>query len=205
MAKKQELNNAPMKIETIDIVLVGMKGSPLVVHQMGKKVREEIAAKQMKKAAAVKEKRDPHQEFLDARHVDDKGRECVRADGLKKSFISAATAFDNLTKIALRQAFFVYPTISNDGMLIPIQRSDDSLAVGEFFEEVCTISHNTRSLTYRPIYRDWKLRVTIEYNPRLVSEEQLLAIIDHAGWGVGICEGRPEKTSALGWGRFKRA
>ena len=34
--------------------------------------------------------------------------------------------------------------------------------------------------------------------------EQLLALVDQAGWGVGICEGRPERSSALGWGRFER-
>jgi hypothetical protein len=38
-----------------------------------------------------------------------------------------------------------------------------------------------------------------------VSREQLLALVDQAGWGVGICEGRPERSSALGWGRFERA
>jgi len=30
------------------------------------------------------------------------------------------------------------------------------------------------------------------------------ALVDQAGWGVGICEGRPERSSALGWGRFER-
>jgi hypothetical protein len=38
----------------------------------------------------------------------------------------------------------------------------------------------------------------------LVSEQQLDALMDAAGFGVGICEGRPEKQSALGWGRFAR-
>ncbi len=67
-----------------------------------------------------------------------------------------------------------------------------------------TIGINTRGLTYRPEYREWQLRVKVEYNARLVSEDQLLALIDQAGWGVGICEGRPERSSALGWGRFER-
>jgi len=71
-------------------------------------------------------------------------------------------------------------------------------------EDAVTIGINTRGLTYRPEYKEWQVRVNIEYNPRIVSEEQLLALVDQAGWGVGICEGRPERTSALGWGRFVR-
>ena len=67
-----------------------------------------------------------------------------------------------------------------------------------------TIGINTRGLAYRPQYSEWTVRLRIEFNPRLVSEAQLVALIDQAGWGVGICEGRPEKTSALGWGRFQR-
>jgi hypothetical protein len=71
-------------------------------------------------------------------------------------------------------------------------------------EDAVTIGINTRGLAYRPEYAEWQLRVRIEFNPRIVSEEQLLALISQAGWGVGICEGRPERSSALGWGRFDR-
>jgi hypothetical protein len=88
--------------------------------------------------------------------------------------------------------------------LIPIERHDGSPAVGVMREDAVTIGINTRGLTYRPEYKEWQLRIRIEFNPRLVSEEQLLALVDQAGWGVGICEGRPEKSSALGWGRFLR-
>ena len=88
--------------------------------------------------------------------------------------------------------------------LVPIETPDGAPAVGIMREDAVTIGINTRGLAYRPEYRDWQLRIVIEFNPRLVSEEQLLALIDQAGWGVGICEGRPERSSALGWGRFER-
>jgi hypothetical protein len=109
---------------------------------------------------------------------------------------------ENLTKVALRQALFVSPTLDPASMLVPIETPNGTLAMGVMREDAVTIGINTRGLAYRPEYRQWMLRVTIEYNTGLISEDQLLLLAEQAGWGVGICEGRPEKASALGWGRF---
>jgi hypothetical protein len=196
-------NSAAVGIQNIDITLQGMPGTPLVIHNFGEKVIAEIRAKQAKTATKAKEARDPHAEFLAARYVDEDGRECAPITGIKKAIVSAATAFDDLTKVGLRQAIFV-ASKSGPGILCPIENLDGTAAVGVMREDAVTIGVNTRGLVYRPGYKEWQLRVNIEYNPRIVSEEQLMALIDQAGWGIGICEGRPEKTSALGWGRFVR-
>ena len=190
--------------EIQDVVLRNIPGSLLVVHRFSEKAKQEIRDKQQKKAKKAKEERRPVEEFAAAKVVDDQGRECVPVTALKKAIISAATAFDDLTKVALRQAVFVFPTDDPASMLVPIELYDGEQAVGEMREDAVTIGMNTRGLSYRPEYKEWQLRVSINYNPRLVSQEQLLALIDQAGWGVGICEGRPEKSSALGWGRFQR-
>lgn len=204
MAKQHQVNGAEVGIKSIDLTLRGRKGSPLVIHAFAEKAKQEIRDKQQKKAKKAKEERRPQEEFLAARYVDAKGRECAPITALKKSIISAATAFDDLTKVALRQAIFVDPVASPGSLLVPIEKYDGSPATGAVREDAVTIGINTRGLAYRPEYSEWQLRVRIEFNPRLVSEQQLLALVDQAGWGVGICEGRPERSSALGWGRFER-
>lgn len=192
-------------IETVEITLVNRPGSILVVHQFGEKAKEEIRQKQQKKAKKAKEERKPEEEFRANRYLDADGRECVPVTALKKAIVSAATAFDNLTKVALRQAVFVAPTAAPSSALVPIENHDGTPAVATMREDAVTIGINTRNLVYRPFYEEWRLRVRVEFNNTMVSKEQLMALIDHAGWGVGICEGRPEKSSALGWGRFARA
>lgn len=203
MKKKQALNSAEVGIKKIDVLLRGMPGSPLVVHAFAEKAKQEIRDKQQKKAKKAKEERKPEEECLAARYVDDAGRECAPITAIKKAIVSAASAFDDVTKVGLRQALFVNSK-SGPGLLVPIENHDGSAAVGVMREDAVTIGINTRGLVYRPEYKNWQLRVSVEYNPRIVSEEQLLALIDQAGWGVGICEGRPERSSALGWGRFAR-
>jgi len=190
-------------IQSIEITLRGMDGSPLVIHCFSEKAKKEIRDKQQKKVKKAKEERRPAEEFAAAKYLDDQGRECLPLAALKKSFISAATAFDDLTKVALRQALFVN-SIYAPGPLAPIENHDQTPAIGQMREDAVTIGISTRGLTYRPEYPKWQVRVRVEFNPRLVSQEQLLALVDQAGWGIGICEGRPEKSSALGWGRFYR-
>ena len=196
-------NSAEVGIKNIDLTLRGMPGTPLVIHAFAEKAKAEIRAKQGKEAKKAKEARNPHEEFLAARYVDSEGRECAPITAIKKAIISAATAFDDITKVGLRQALFVSAK-TGPGLLVPIENHNGSPAVGVMREDAVTIGINTRGLTYRPEYKEWQLRVNIEYNPRIVSQDQLLALVDQAGWGVGICEGRPERTSALGWGRFVR-
>lgn len=197
-------DTAMVGIQSVDLTLRGRNGSPLVVHSFSEKAKKEIRDKQQKKAVKAKEQRDPNAEFLAARYVDDKGRECAPITAIKKSIISAASAFDDITKVGLRQAVFVDSIAVPGAAFVPIETHDGRPAVGEMREDAVTIGMNTRGLTYRPEYREWQLRVRVEFNPRLVSREQMLALVDQAGWGVGICEGRPERSSALGWGRFMR-
>jgi hypothetical protein len=204
MAAKKMASTAEVGIKTVEVTVRGRPGSPLVIHAFAEKAKQEIRDKQQKKAKKAKEERNPETEFLAARYVDEKGRECAPVTALKKSFITAATAFDDLTKVGLRQALFVDSVASPGSPLVPIELHDGTLAVGEMREDAVTIGINTRGLTYRPCYPEWQLRIRVEYNARIVSTEQLLALIDQAGWGVGICEGRPERSSALGWGRFMR-
>jgi hypothetical protein len=201
MADASAQSSSGFGISTIDLTLIGT--GPLVIHNFNEKAKQEIRDKQQKVAKKAKEMRDPNAEFLLNRYVDEQGRECVPITAIKKSMVSAGTAMDNLTKVGIRQALFVDSVLSPGASLVPIETIDGKLAIGIMREDAVTIGINTRGLAYRPEYKNWKIRVRVEYNPRLVSRAQLLELAAAAGWGVGICEGRPEKTSALGWGRFK--
>lgn len=189
-------------IRKISLVLKGRPGSPLVIHAFSEKAKKEIRDKQQKAAKKAKEARDPAAECEASKYFDAKGRECAPITAVKKALVSAVTAMSDLKKVGVRQALFVAPTVDPASMLVPIETTAGAAAVGVMREDAVTIGMGTRALSYRPEYADWQLPVTVEYNSRLISEQQLLMLAEQAGWGVGICEGRPEKSSALGWGRF---
>lgn len=198
-------SSAETGIMSVQLTLRGRKGSPLVIHAFAEKAKQEIRDKQQKKAKKAKMERNPQAECDAAKYLDEEGRECAPITAVKKSIISAVTAFENLTKVALRQAVFVDSVLSPGSPLVPIENHEGHPVKGVMREDAVTIGINTRGLTYRPEYKEWQLRVRVEFNPRIVSTEQLIALVEQAGWGVGICEGRPERSSALGWGRFEIA
>jgi hypothetical protein len=203
------MDTATVGIQQVELTLRGRPGSPLVIHAFGEKPKQDIRDKQQKKAKKAKDERKPIDEFKAARYLDVDGRECAPLTAIKKAIITAATAFDDITKVGLRQAVFVSSLAPctpppNSCPLVPIETYDGKQAVGVMREDAVTIGMNIRGLAYRPAYPEWQIRISIEFNPRIVSKDQLLALVDQAGWGVGICEGRPERSSALGWGRFMR-
>jgi len=205
MAKKMIQVDDPKSIRSITTrryILRGKPGTRLVVSQFTEKAKREIRDKHAGVPKGKKEKRDPHQEFLDARYIDEKGRECISICALKKAIVSAAASFSNLTKVGLRQTFFVMSTDNPAADLLPIFDHEGKSAVGIMREDAVTIGIDTRGLAYRPEYPRWQFEIDVEFNERMISKDQLDALVEHAGWGVGVCEGRPEKASALGWGRF---
>lgn len=189
-------------IKKIQVTVRNKPGSPLVVHAFSEKAKREIRDKQARAGARGRGARDPQADFLAARYLDADGRECVPAAALKKALVSAARASKDLTQVGMRQAFFVSPADTPGGELVPIETHAGEPAVGVRREDAVKIGIDTRDLAYRPEYAEWQLRITIEFDSGIVSEAQLLDLVRKAGWGVGICEGRPER-SALGWGRFE--
>ena len=167
--------------QRVDLTLRGLPGSPLVIHNFNEKAKQEIRDKQAKIPKAAKEAREPAVECLANRYVDTKGRECVPMTAVKKSFVSAGTAMDDLTKVALRQAMFCYSPDAAAAVLFPIETHDGKPAIGTMREDAVTIGINTRGLAYRPEYPEWQIRVRVEFNPRLISLGQLIELAKAAG------------------------
>jgi len=55
----------------------------------------------------------------------------------------------------------------------------------------------SRVMRTRPIFRDWRLRFRVDYNPELVNPEQIVLAVQDAGSQVGLCDYRPK------FGRFQ--
>ncbi|MFA5053799.1 MAG: hypothetical protein WC565_07060, partial [Parcubacteria group bacterium] len=63
-AKKSETQAVTFTgIQTIEVILRGRPGSPLVIHAFAEKAKQEIRDKQQKKAKTAKAERKPVEEF----------------------------------------------------------------------------------------------------------------------------------------------
>ena len=59
-------------------------------------------------------------------------------------------------------------------------------------------SSGTTSIAYRPEFLEWGARLRIRFNPNAISAEQIVNLVEIAGFAVGVGDWRPEKAGQHG-------
>lgn len=172
-----------LQIETVSLMLIG--DSPLIVHAWSEKAKREMLDKQMKKASAGREAKDPQADYEACFYRTETGGYGFPAIGVKAAMVSAARFLDAKMTV-LRGAFHI------DSEMLPI--------IGEPRprEDMVRVGMGTADIRYRPEFVDWRIPATIKYNTAAISAEQIANLLNVAGFGVGIGEWRPEKTGSYG-------
>jgi hypothetical protein len=190
----------PVRVHELDIrtLMVWVVGtSPLITHNWDTKTIRMIEDKQAKKATKGREAKDPKAEYQAARYLDSAGKDCVPARAFKNAMVSAATSLDDrkMSKTKIRQVVFI------EGDLLPIESKSGAKMRTDMVRIGTT---GTADVRYRPEYADWKVLLTIRYNAAAISAEQVVNLLELAGFAVGICEWRPEKNGNNGQFRCER-
>jgi hypothetical protein len=189
--KKQTTTSGGIKIpdlniQTMSLTLIG--DSPLIVHAWSKKAKEAILAKQQKKASKGKEVRDPERDFQESLYRMEDGTYGFPAVAFKAAAVTVCSQIDGITKVFARQTFHVL-----GGDLIQIQGDEPVMR-----EDMVRVGMGTADLRYRGEFKQWWVRLDLEYNASAISKEQLVNIFNTSGFGVGIGEWRPEKDGRNG-------
>jgi hypothetical protein len=163
--------------------------SELVMHAWSEKAKKAMLDKQMGKAAQKRSVKDPQQDYEEAFYRLPDGRPCFPSIAFKAAIVSAARQVDGLPMTFLRGALHI------DGEFVPIEGEP------RMREDTVRVGQGTADLRYRPGFPEWSATLPIRLNRRALTLEQLLALIDQAGFSVGVGEFRPEKDGA--WGMFR--
>lgn len=197
-AKTLVLEVPKIKLGKMRITLIG--DSPLVVHAWSDKAKKMMLDKQMKKAVAKKEAKDPWQDFCDslywispkpAKPTDKdikKAKFGFPAIAFKRAAVDACSQVDNLTKVDARATMHV------EGDMVEIKGNPIMR------EDMVRIGMGTADIRYRAEFREWKATLDITYNASVLTPEQIINLFNTGGFGVGIGEHRPQKNGS--WGRF---
>ncbi len=167
----------------MEIRLIGDQS--LICHAWSQKAKKMILDKQQKKAKGAKEIRDPEQDYLDSMYPlpDGKGYG-FPASAFKKAAVSACRNVDGIPMTLARGAFHIL------GDLVPIECK----AGPEMREDMVRIGMGTADLRYRGEFKKWSVVITVRYNTKVMSAEQIVNLMNTAGFAVGVGERRPEKT-----------
>jgi hypothetical protein len=96
-----------------------------------------------------------------------------------------------------RGAFHV---LGESGGLIPLRF--ESLRMRQ---DAVTIGINTRDLRYRGEFSGWSINCRIRYNAAVITPEQIINLINVAGFSGGLGELRPSQKASDQYGMFEVA
>ena len=185
MAKEQVVELKKINRQRAVIKIVG--DSPLIIHAWSAKAKKEMLDKQMKKAKTAKGAKDPERDYEEAFYRLPDGKPGFPTIGIKQAMVSAGGRFSDGMKMSeLRGMFFV------PGELVAIE-GEPSMR-----EDMVRVGMGTADLRYRPEFKSWSISLPIEYNADAITLEQIVNLVNLAGFGVGIGEWRPERDGQYG-------
>lgn len=183
---------APINKQRVTMRINGL--SPLIQHQWGEKALGMMRDKHAGKKTKTRDVRDPEQEGREAAYTTDDGKYGVPAMAVKSAVIAAAHKDIGVEKTLVRKALFL---VCKDSRKVIEMDCDDPVIT----EDPVRVGQGSADLRYRPYFHRWSVVMTWEIDAELLRVEDLLNLIDRAGFGVGIGEWRPEKGGE--YGRFE--
>lgn len=173
-------------------VTLTIKGtSPLIQHNWSEKAKIAMREKHQGRKTKKREVRDCQQEGEAASYRTDDGSYGIPLLALKSSIVSAAHRDLGIEKTLVRKALFI-PSQDRSGVL-KMECDEPTIQ-----EDTVRVGAGSADLRYRPYFYSWSCEVTFEVDAELLTTEDILSLIDRAGFGVGIGEWRPEKGGEFG-------
>ena len=166
--------------------------SPLITHNWDEKAKEMMRQKQQgAKKSKDRDKRDPQRECMAAAYRTADGKFGIPGMALKNAIITAAHKDIGIEKTLVRKALFLRSGDSRH--VLPMDCGEP-----EMREDMVRVGVGSADLRYRPMWREWSVAVQFDVDTDLLQAPDIIALVDRAGFGVGICEWRPEKNGEFG-------
>lgn len=190
-----------LNIGLMEVTLVG--DSPLIVHAWSSKAKREMLDKQMKAAKGAKEAKNPTKDFEDSMYRLADGGYGFPSVAFKAAAVTAGTSVAGITKVQARQAFHVLGEDADikgafEGSLSRVNLVRIEGGKPQMREDMVRVGMGTADLRYRAEFPDWWARILVRYNANVLSEAQILNLLNTGGFAVGVGEWRPEKDGAYG-------
>jgi hypothetical protein len=168
------------------IIELRLKGiSPLIMHAWSDKAKRQMLAKQQRGASIGKEAKDPEADYEASIYRHPEGGYGFPAVAFKAAAVRAGT-YSEMKMTFLRGAFHVL------GDFAKIEGEPQPR------EDMVRLNGQTADIRYRAEFPDWATTLTVRYNARAISLEQLVNLFAIAGFSVGIGEWRPERDGSFG-------
>ena len=168
--------------------------SPLIQHKWSEKGLAMLRMSAAERKKQPKVKRDPEGDAAACVYQTEDGQVGIPLLAFKAALISAAHKDLGIEKTVVKKAFFV--PCPDPNKVVPMTASDPIIR-----EDIVTVGTKQTDIRYRPEFREWKATINCEIDASMLTIEDILNLTNRAGFGVGICEWRPEHGGE--YGRFE--
>ena len=179
----------PMPLQTISLHIVGT--SPMIQHAWSEKGLTMMRMTAAERRKVPKVARDPQAEGMGGAYRTDDGEWGVPAMALKSAIVSAAHKDIGLAKTAVQKAI-MFPSAG----VIPMTCSEPIIR-----EDIVRVGMGSTDLRYRPEFHEWRVEISFTFDSDVLTAQDIVNLVDRAGFGVGLGEWRPEKGGEHG--RFR--
>jgi hypothetical protein len=190
--KNQTINVPMLEKEHIKVKIIGT--TPLLMEKMDMDVVERY---NLKKGRKMSEKDDKlEEEKYDAKkHFTDNGKLGYPSTAFLKGMTEVAPYIDGLDKKRVRGSIRII------GDIIPIQFKEELKDVR--WGKTSGMSKAPRKII-RPKFTEWSCELNIVYNAQNISAEQVVNLLNWAGFQMGIGGFRPEHSGTFGQYEVKK-
>jgi hypothetical protein len=184
----------------MEVTLIG--DSPLIVHAWSLKAKRLMLAAQTKSARGAREAKDPLADFEASMYRLADGGFGFPSVAFKTCAVTAGTSVAGLTKVAARQAFQVLgEDVDVAGAFEgSVARVNLARITGkpQMREDLVRVGMGTADLRYRAEFPEWSAKILVRFNRNVLSESQILNLLNTGGFAVGVGEWRPERDGQYG-------
>ena len=174
-----------LQIETMKVKIIG--DSPLICHRWSEKAKKQILGKQLGEASPGREIKNPEQDYLDSLYPYPGGGYGFPTIAFKNAMVTACTSLGkSVTKVQARQAFHVM------GELVKIDGKPERR------EDMVRVGMGSADIRFRGEFKKWSCTLQIRFNARVLTRDQLVNMLNTAGFAVGVGEWRSEKDGSYG-------
>lgn len=186
---KAEVRLKPINTARILVTIEGT--SPLIQHKWSEKALEMMRLKKAGKKTKNRDACDPTAEADAATYRTTGGAFGVPVTAVKACVIGAAHKDIGIEKTLIKKSLFILCDDTN--LVLPMTCSDPRIR-----EDSVRVGMGSADLRYRPEFSKWEVPLEIEYNADNLTPEDIVNLMNLAGFGVGIGEWRPEKGGEFG-------
>jgi hypothetical protein len=166
---------------TLQVKVIG--DTPLLVNQFSKKAIDAIISKQGKEAQQAREARNPQAEY-EASLYRDNGAYVFPANAFREAMEDAAPDAQ-LSRAVVSRSIRVL------GHWVKIEGSAPRMQVD--MGRIGPINRKVAMPIYRGAFDKWTMTINIVYNANAISADQVVNLLNVAGFAIGIGAWRPQK------------